>query len=127
MARCMATFITSNNSHFYLCFSRICVCYQRPNMFKNVYIFISLSSVSDSSGSFLFSFCYSYVWYLWSSQSVTLGLHTSHLHYFCNMSPCTSQHCHFVCVQEALPCSVLYPPPRVCFHIHYNPLHIEKT
>lgn len=124
----MVTFITTKNSRFYLCFSLICVCHLRPNMVKMVTLSYLCPSVSISSGSFLFSFYCSYVWfwaYLWSSQFVTLNW--SHLHYFCNMFPCTSRNYNIVCIQETLSCSLLYSSPCVCFHIRYNSPHIEIT
>ena len=39
----MVTFITSNNSLFYLCFNLICVCYQGAQIFKHFYIFVSVA------------------------------------------------------------------------------------
>ena len=90
MVWCRATFITSNNNHYYLCFSLIFACYQRPKMFTFSYLcplfLILLVRFSFPST----SITHTWFWtYLLSSQSVTL-LHVSHLHYFCNTN--VSQH-----------------------------------
>jgi len=94
MVWCRATFITSNNNHYYLCFSLIFACYQRPKMFTFSYLcplfLILLVRFSFPST----SITHTWFWtYLLSSQSVTL-LHVSHLHIYCQANLWRYYTCH---------------------------------